>query len=622
MGNNIRENGLVFNINEIMHSYLEGGNAQCYVIPSYQRGYEWGEEDAKVLLEDLKKYCEKKAGYGDKYTFYCLQHITLIKKYDRDGNAYFNVVDGQQRLTTIAIILSYYDNGDLFKGKLKYDVREQTGSFLESQIYTGCYWNGRIEEGAKHKDEFYIRQVADAVKEWDCGVSSEELPREGFKDVLLNDVRFILNVVAGDEYRIFSDINGAKAELDGADLMRAVMITRSSKEKYGGTNSNKEETEQTVSGFRVRMGMELDAVNAWCSQDEIKKYLELLLPNEALKNTIFNPNEYPVNYIYRMMYEVRRGKKEEFGFRYFEYGLDLKDNGYADDNWEMYEQFKRMYNVVRDWYSDKEIFYYTSYLFSNYKIKVTFGNLYNEYTKSETKSKFRKYLHGLVKDVVLEEYKGDAGEKEGIDVLKEHIESVQKSWYEYKGQLIKILILLDVIISLNSKSVGRMQLEDFSQRKNEDVEHIACQTPSEEDRKDEEKWKMYIRELRANLDDKEIKSIINEEQLNKLKSLDDKEYDGIVDFLNSFGLNSVGNLVLLDKSVNRGYKNALFKDKKTEIFRNYFATPEQKKKKITQIRPYTMNVFSMEKDGYWTFADIKRNCEDISRQIDEFFNKQ
>ena len=73
------------------------------------------------------------------------------------------------------------------------------------------------------------------------------------------------------EYRIFSDINGAKAELDGADLMRAVMITRSSKEKYGGTNSNKEETEQTVSGFRVRMGMELDAVNAWCSQDEIKK---------------------------------------------------------------------------------------------------------------------------------------------------------------------------------------------------------------------------------------------------------------------------------------------------------------------------------------------------------------
>ena len=26
-----------------------------------------------------------------------------------------------------------------------------------------------------------------------------------------------------------------------------------------------------------------------------------------------------------------------------------------------------------------------------------------------------------------------------------------------------------------------------------------------------------------------------------------------------------------------------------------------------------MNVFSMEKDGYWTFADIKRNCEDISR---------
>lgn len=31
-----------------------------YVIPSYQRGYEWGKEDVYLLLEDLKKYCEKR----------------------------------------------------------------------------------------------------------------------------------------------------------------------------------------------------------------------------------------------------------------------------------------------------------------------------------------------------------------------------------------------------------------------------------------------------------------------------------------------------------------------------------------------------------------------------------
>lgn len=590
-----------------------------YVIPSYQRGYEWGKEDVYLLLEDLKKYCEKKKEKECDYKFYCLQHITLYK---RDGSAYYNVADGQQRLTTLAIILSYYGKGeDLFKGKLTYDVRKQTGEFLENQIYKRGYWNGEAKEDAKHKDEFYIRKVADAVKEWDAVVSSEGFDLVNFKQVLLNDVRFILNIVEGDEYRIFSDINGAKAELDGADLMRAVMITRSSKEKYGGTNSN--DNDKIINEFRVKMGMELDAVNAWCGREEIKKYLELLLPNDAFKKTIFNPREYPANYIYRMMYEVRREKeeKEEFGFRYFEYGIDL-NNDHADDNWEMYEQFKRVYNVVRDWYSDKEIFYYTSYLFSNYKAKVAFRNIYGEYTQGRTKSEFRKYLHGLVKNVVLEEFKDEAVKNE-IDALKEHIESVQISWYENQQQLVKILILLDVIISLNSKSMGRMQLEDFSRRTDEDVEHIACQTPSEEDRKDENKWKMYVDELKANLEDEEVKSIISKEQLNKFEmSLSDKESADIVDFLNSIGLNSIGNLVLLNKSVNRGYKNAQFKDKKAEIFRNYFANQDQKeKKKINQIRHYTMSVFSMEKDGYWTFDDIKNNCKRISELIDNFFKQ-
>lgn len=223
---------------------------------------------------------------------------------------------------------------------------------------------------------------------------------------------------------------------------------------------------------------------------------------------------------------------------------------------------------------------------------------------------------------MLEEFKDEAVKNE-IDALKEHIESVQISWYENQQQLVKILILLDVIISLNSKSMGRMQLEDFSRRTDEDVEHIACQTPSEEDRKDENKWKMYVDELKANLEDEEVKSIISKEQLNKFEmSLSDKESADIVDFLNSIGLNSIGNLVLLNKSVNRGYKNAQFKDKKAEIFRNYFANQDQKeKKKINQIRHYTMSVFSMEKDGYWTFDDIKNNCKRISELIDYFFKQ-
>lgn len=72
-----------------------------FVIPVYQRNYNWGEKECKTLLNDIKEIGESE---GRK------QHFIGSIVYVKDGNAptshvqEFIVVDGQQRLTTIILI--------------------------------------------------------------------------------------------------------------------------------------------------------------------------------------------------------------------------------------------------------------------------------------------------------------------------------------------------------------------------------------------------------------------------------------------------------------------------------------------------------------------------------------
>ena len=77
----------------------------CFNIPEYQRGYRWEKKQVEDLLNDLKYFIEKKS---DKKEFYCLQPIVVYKT---DENSY-DVIDGQQRLTTLYLILQALKNGN------------------------------------------------------------------------------------------------------------------------------------------------------------------------------------------------------------------------------------------------------------------------------------------------------------------------------------------------------------------------------------------------------------------------------------------------------------------------------------------------------------------------------
>ena len=69
----------------------------CYEIPPYQRAYSWEKENVQQLLDDVWE------AYEERDSEYFIGSLITIEK-ERDRR--YDVVDGQQRLTTLNLILA------------------------------------------------------------------------------------------------------------------------------------------------------------------------------------------------------------------------------------------------------------------------------------------------------------------------------------------------------------------------------------------------------------------------------------------------------------------------------------------------------------------------------------
>ena len=113
-----------------------------FFIPEYQRGYRWGDTQIRQLLEDLYGffYDEKASG-----NFYCLQPIVVKEMSEEDvkenglqskhdDNRWYEVIDGQQRLTSIRIILALetlLDEDKELAFTIYYKTRPELGKMFE-----------------------------------------------------------------------------------------------------------------------------------------------------------------------------------------------------------------------------------------------------------------------------------------------------------------------------------------------------------------------------------------------------------------------------------------------------------------------------------------------------------
>lgn len=210
-------------------------------IPDYQRPYSWTTDQARELIEDLLAYVEANAGPVAEMPPYFLGSIVLIKGDSPDAD----VVDGQQRLTTLTLLLSavranvknelrsqitkrLYEQGDTFAGtedRFRLTLRERDAEFFQRFVQRDGGYGDLLTQEEELTDS--RRNLRDNARLFQQRLEDmDESARISLAQFILQRC-YLVVVSTPDEnsaYRIFSVLNSRGLDLSATDILKAKII--------------------------------------------------------------------------------------------------------------------------------------------------------------------------------------------------------------------------------------------------------------------------------------------------------------------------------------------------------------------------------------------------------------
>lgn len=248
MSNHISLNKLL--INEVFNKW--------YRIPSYQRPYVWGKEQVIALLDDILSASEK-----DKNSEYFLGSLVL-QELKNESYSEFDVLDGQQRLTTLFLVISVIRDlaiNDKLKStcnkyifqeennfeniperlRIIFDVRDEVKVFVNDFIKNKIDFkkiNSICESKSKNTSVYHMARAIQIITEYFNGFDDEK------ENVIIKFSQFLFNKVIlisvsteklSDAFKLFSVLNNRGVKLRSADILKAEnlgMVKDNHRERY------------------------------------------------------------------------------------------------------------------------------------------------------------------------------------------------------------------------------------------------------------------------------------------------------------------------------------------------------------------------------------------------------
>lgn len=309
---------------------LVGEISGKFIVKSYQRGYRWDDSQVKALLKDISD-CGSDP--------YCLQPIVVRKI----SEGTYELIDGQQRLTTLWILLKYiqkeYKQRITVKYSLEYETRDVTTEFLN---------NITPEESEKDVDCFFIYKAYQTIDRW-----FKDLSKEPNKDVEVADdlfgslnknVKVIWYEVADnvDPIALFARLNIGKIALTNAELVKALFLMKTGREDW-----EKEQIEISLQWDDIEHSLH-------SYSDEFWYFL-----------TKQDPRKYPTRI--ELLFDFIAGKKDSereafYTFFYFEKEINKNKEEGVKKVWLSIQQ---AFLQLKEWFSNSIYYHKVGYLIAS-----------------------------------------------------------------------------------------------------------------------------------------------------------------------------------------------------------------------------------------------------------------
>lgn len=544
-----------------------------FFIPSYQRGYRWTYLQIENLLNDILEF--NKGVDGD---FYCLQPL-VVKERKKD---LLNVIDGQQRLTTIYLILKALENEKC--PSIEYD-RE---SYIKDCDKSTEIKKDTIEiyhlTSAKYFIDrwIHLKKRNDEEKKW-INPKDVKIDIKVFRNKILEQTKFIFynvgNVSEEQEHDIFNNLNSGKIALTNAELIKALFLNKVGKEDIAHR-----EVEQRL------LADEFDQIERTLRQDD---FWYFLAGNTAKPSSC-------INLLFDLMLESseQNGKYHtDEPFRTFFYFNDLINGNESEDSYKkskkIWEDVRKVFHIMEGWYNDSVMYNLIGYHRAA-KGGKTLSEIYNKFCKEKSKKTFKKWL---------------------VNECMNHIDYpdgfMQLRYDENKDKVFNLLLLFN-IATLNERPQEAVRFSYANLHAYKwDVEHISPQNP-----KNDDALKTVVEKFKDNECLKKLIAALNKEE----KDADIIEEERAKYFATGDDLMGIQNLTLLSFHDNRGIGNKFFFEKRQKLQEYY--------QQGSFIPACSMNVFmkfysdNPEQMAFWDEKDRESYKNKLEQTIKKFFDNE
>lgn len=567
-----------------------------FIIPFQQRGYRWTPDNIEIFLKDLEAFINSEK------LVYCLQPVTVSNKDDK-----FNLIDGQQRLTTIYLLHKFLtsddkdldDTTELYHYEYEKDKDNERRDFLRKKI------PGDVDDSTI--DKFYISTAYNTIKKWFKGKATTH-----FKDIILEknesnkSVQILWYVIDSEkDHEVFRNINSGKIQLSNSDLIKALLLNRENK---------------IDAQTRMQIAAQYEQMERQFAEDRFWYMLQ--------------------------QEDVDEQKGQSRLDLLFNYVADIKKDDYKNDARQSFYVFSKFNDedLLGKWKEIREEYQ---------RLKDIFDNPYTYHYVA-----FLIYCGKSLKDI-LQESKNKK-KSEFYNELRNEIKTVMQSRdkavedYSYgdkKTDLCKLFVLHNIETLLQRYSQLRKNKNlrfsyeyfpfELLYKQTWNIEHIASQTDnnlaSENDRRD---WIDGAKVDYAELFQKEK---INNLLIDAEKDLSDKDkfnnlYSTVISEAKDTDLkdekDQIGNLVLLDEHTNKSFHNSLFPRKRRIVLmasglRNYRDSDLEENVESVYIPICTQQVYtksycktSSVKLLSWNKEDFDVYLNDIQEKLSFYFGEK